>query len=128
METRRRAHGIAFVRALAADPTAAMHDAAEATAADANTAETAAPADATSRLGALATAASQQTRKTKPASDAPEARRARANAVIDIAKRRRVEVARATGASAAAAVEEANAAHYRDLLLSFRSVTLSRKR
>ena len=75
MHTRQRDRGVAFVRALAADPTAVLRAPADASAAEANASEAAAPDDATSRLGALAHAASVQKpkRKTKLVNDSPEA-------------------------------------------------------
>ena len=93
MHTRQRDRGVAFVRALAADPTAVLRAPADASAAEANASEAAAPDDATSRLGALAHAASVQKpkRKTKLVSDSPEARRARAKVIFAVAKKRRFE-------------------------------------
>ena len=93
MHTRQRDRGVAFVRALAADPTAVLRAPADASAAEANASEAAAPDDATSRLGALAHAASVQKpkRKTKLVSDSPEARRARAKVIFAVAKKRRRE-------------------------------------
>ena len=93
MHTRQRDRGVAFVRALAADPTAVLRAPADASAAEANASEAAAPDDATSRLGALAHAASVQKpkRKTKLVNDSPEARRARAKVIFAVAKKRRFE-------------------------------------